>query len=114
MRIFLYPATQWVSGYYPTTGSPLADGTRSVENASYIRLKTLELGYTLPKRITMGVGIKELRVYFSGYNLLTFTGLKDMDPEHPGGEGGTTGGDGISTYKYPINRTFNIGASIKF
>jgi len=108
------PSTKWVSGYYPTTGSPLADGTRSVENASYVRLKTLELGYTLPKRITTGVGIKELRVYFSGYNLLTLTGLKGMDPEHPGGEGGTTGGDGISTYKYPINRTFNIGASIKF
>jgi TonB-linked SusC/RagA family outer membrane protein len=108
------PSTQWVKGYYPVTGSPLADGTRAIQNASYIRLKTIEIGYTLPKRLLAGTGVKELRVYFSGYNLLTITGLKDMDPEHPGGEGGATDNNTINTYKYPINRTFNLGASIKF
>ena len=38
-----------------------------------------------------------------------------MDPEHPGGEGGAvTGTNSVDTYKYPINKTYNIGASIKF
>lgn len=114
------PSTQWVSGYYPTTGSPLADGTRSVENASYLRLKTLEVGYTLPRMWLSSIGVKSLRVYFSAYNLLTFTGLKSMDPEHPGGDGGAINAvdpnqhNSVDVYKYPINRTFNIGATIKF
>lgn len=110
------PNTVWVSGYYPITGSPRAEGSKAVENASYLRLKTLELGYTLPKKWLKGVGVKDLRVYFSGYNLLTFTGLKFMDPEHPGGTEGNDdkSGNTINNYKYPINRSYNIGASIKF
>lgn len=107
------PSTQWISGYYPMTGSPLAEGTRAIENASYLRLKTIELGYSFPKKWLTRVGVKGLRVYVSGYNLLTFTGLKDMDPEHPGGE--VAGGkESIDGYKYPINKTFNVGASVKF
>lgn len=113
------PSTQWVSGYYPTTGSPLAEGTRAIENASYLRLKTIELGYSIPRKWLQKAGIKDLRVYFSGYNLLTFTGLKHMDPERPGGDKPNesdrdSGGWTIDNYKYPINKTFNIGASIKF
>jgi len=114
------PSTQWISGYYSSTGSPLEDGTRAIQNASYLRLKTLELGYTVPNKVLKSLGVKDLRIYFSGYNLLTFTGLRDMDPEHPGGDGGAvTEADpnnhsSVDTYKYPINRTFNIGASIKF
>lgn len=113
------PSTQWISGYYPTTGSPLAEGTRAIENASYLRLKTLELGYSIPQRWLNKTGIKGLRIYFSGYNLLTFTGLKNMDPEHPGGDmpnesDRDKGGWTIDNYKYPINKTFNIGASVKF
>lgn len=113
------PSTQWVSGYYPTTGSPLAEGTRAIENASYLRMKTIELGYSIPKKYLSKLWIKDLRIYFSGYNLLTFTGLKNMDPEHPGGAGANEsdrdkGGWTIDNYKYPVNKTFNIGASIKF
>ena len=111
------PSTQWVAGHYATTGSPLAQdvtSTLSVENASYLRLKTIELGYTIPKKIVMKAGIKELRVYFSGYNILTFTGLKNMDPEHPGGIGGPLSNSGFNNYTYPNNKTYNLGASIKF
>lgn len=107
------PRTGWISGYYPATGGDAAEGTRAVQNASYLRLKTVELGYTIPQKFISRLGIKNLRVYFSGYNLLTFTGLKNTDPEHPGGIGGTSS-DQIDVYKYPINKTFNIGASIKF
>lgn len=108
------PSTKWVSGYYPVTGSPVAEGTAAVQNASYLRLKTLEIGYTLPSKWLLPVGVRELRIYFSGYNLLTFTGLRDMDPERPG-----IAGSGASTwdwafYNYPVNKSYNIGASIKF
>ncbi|MDR1723770.1 MAG: TonB-dependent receptor [Tannerella sp.] len=107
------PNTQWISGYYPVTGSPLADGTRAIEDASYLRLKTLELGYNLPDKVLEFVGCKGLRLYVSGYNVLTFTNLKNSDPEHPGSEGGASN-EYVDTYKYPINTSLNFGASIKF
>lgn len=111
------PSTVWVPGYYAYTGTlPGAGGyssTFEVQNASYLRLKTIELGYTLPQSLLKHVGIKELRIYFSGYNLLTFTGLHDMDPEHPGGAGGAETNT-VDTYKYPINKTYNLGASVRF
>lgn len=107
------PGTQWIQGAYPTTGSPQADGTKAIQNASYLRLKTAELGYNLPKGWLQKIGVKDCRIYISGYNLLTFTGLEHTDPEHPGSEGGSSTG-GIDVYKYPLNRTYNVGASIRF
>lgn len=107
------PSTQWIQGYYPSTGSAMAEGTRAVQNASYLRLKTLEFGYSVPKEWLKILKIKNLRIYASAYNLLTWTGLKYTDPEHPGSAGGSSSGD-IDVYKYPINKTYNLGASIKF
>ena len=110
------PNTEWVSGYYPSIGSPDFDGgnsTWAVRDASYLRLKSLEIGYTLPKKVINKLGVKNLRVYVSGYNLLTITGLKHSDPEHPGASApGESWGEG--GYKYPLNRSYNIGAKITF
>jgi TonB-linked SusC/RagA family outer membrane protein len=111
------PDTEWISGYYPATGS----NTRSIEqnnmlNASYVRLKNLELGYTLPQKWVSKANIKSLRVYVSGYNLLTFTKLNNIDPERPGSEAGagaSTGG-ADSMYEYPNNQTYTIGINLKF
>ncbi|MDR0543569.1 MAG: TonB-dependent receptor [Dysgonamonadaceae bacterium] len=111
---YFHPDTKWVSGYYPVTGHDgRRTGTNAIQDASYIRLKTLELGYTLPKKVLSKLGIKNLRMYLSGYNLLTFTPLKNIDPERPGSEGGASDGS-IDIYNYPNNRTYTIGASIKF
>ncbi len=111
---YFNPNTEWVSGYYPATGHDgRRSGTNGVQNASYIRMKTAEVGYTIPKNLMSKVGIKDLRVYLSGYNLLTFTGLKNVDPERPGASGGSST-NYIDFYNYPVNRTFTIGASIKF
>jgi TonB-linked SusC/RagA family outer membrane protein len=109
--------TKWISGYYPVTGS----NTRSIEqnnmlDASYMRLKNLELGYTLPRKLVSKLYLKDLRIYVSGYNLLTFTGLNKIDPERPSSEGGagaSTGGAN-SMYEYPNNRTFTVGLNVKF
>lgn len=113
---YFNPNTVWISGYYPVTGHDgRRTGTNNMQDASYIRLKTLELGYTLPKKILSKTGIKNLRVYLSGYNLLTLCGLKDIDPERPGSTSGVgTSTNYIDFYQYPNNRTYTIGASIKF
>tara|TARA_R110002050_G_scaffold172142_1_gene304386 strand:- start:17165 stop:20281 length:3117 start_codon:yes stop_codon:yes gene_type:complete len=111
---FFSPATEWVPGYFPVTGHDgRREGTNLVQDASYMRLKTLELGYTLPKRLFTKVGVKDFRIYLSGYNLLTWTGLENVDPERPGSAGGASTHT-VQVYNYPVNRTFTIGASIKF
>lgn len=108
------PDTEWIPGYYPVTGHDgRRTGTNGVQNASYMRLKTAEIGYTLPDHLLSKAAIKNLRFYVSGYNLLTFTGLENVDPERPTvGEPGTA--SFVEFYNYPVNRTFTIGASVKF
>jgi hypothetical protein len=116
-------ATEWIPGYYPVTSSGwcgfphdgMAIGTNLVQDASYIRMKTLEIGYTLPKNLLKI--IKNLRVSFSGYNLLTFTGLKYTDPERPGRQGAASNfipGSSFDQGSYPVTAIYNLGASIKF
>lgn len=74
---YFSPATEWISGFFPVTGHDgRRTGTNLVQNSSYMRLKTMELGYTLPKELMSKLKIKNLRVYLSGYNLLTFSKLK--------------------------------------
>lgn len=74
-----------------TTSGPSMPTTTSsywLQNANYLRLKNIQLGYTLPKAWLAGSGISRLRVYYSGQNLLTFTKfLKGWDPEAPSGRG---------------------------
>src|SRR5690606_7319226 len=113
---YLPPATEWIPGHFSVTGhNRHREGTNGVQDASYIRLKALELGYTVPVRWISKVGVKNLRVYFSGYNLLTFTGLEYMDPERPGQKVNDDDPNGpVDLYNYPNNRTFTFGASIKF
>ncbi|GAA4318581.1 TonB-dependent receptor [Mucilaginibacter gynuensis] len=108
------PNTQWVPGFYPAMGSPVAKGTKAIQNASYLRVKTLELGYSLPASLLQKIGVKRCRVYANGYNLLTFTGLKNYDPEHQGPRPGQDFGVALGGYTYPMNRTFNIGANVSF
>ncbi|MBL7965844.1 MAG: TonB-dependent receptor [Prolixibacteraceae bacterium] len=111
---YFSPSTKWIPGYYPVTGHDgRRTGTNLVQNASYMRLKTLELGYNLPKNIISKANIKDLRIYLSGYNLLTFTGLKNVDPERPGTAGGATTST-VDFYNYPVNKIYTIGASLKF
>jgi hypothetical protein len=59
-------------------------------------------------------GIKNFRVYLSGYNLLTFTGLPNVDPERAGADPSTNSTPYVDFYSYPINKTYTLGAVIKF
>ncbi|MDR1783445.1 MAG: TonB-dependent receptor [Dysgonamonadaceae bacterium] len=108
------PNTKWIEGYYPITGRDSRRAySNNVLNASYIRLKTLEIGYSLPRTLLSKVGIKSLRIYVSGYNLLTFTPIDNVDPERPGATGGSST-NYVDFYNYPINRTYTAGLSLKF
>src|SRR3569832_586028 len=99
------PNTQWVPGYYPAKGSPDAQGTKAIQNASYLRVKTLEFGYTLSPAVLRAVGMKKLREFVNAYNLLTFTGLKNYDPEHQGPNPTDNGNFAVALggYTYPMN-----------
>ena len=55
--------------------------SRHVEDASYLRLKNVSLGYTFPERLVKGIGLSQLRLYVSGQNILTFTKYTGLDPE---------------------------------
>lgn len=114
---YWHPDTKWISGYYPLTGgASRREGTNQIMDASYCRLKTLEIGYSFPKDLLTRARIKDVRIYLSGYNLLTFTPLKNIDPERPSSEARAGGSDGGANnmYVYPNNKTYTIGASFKF
>ena len=80
--------------------------TRYLQNAAYIRLKNLTVGYTFPKKFTNKLNIGTARVYFSGENLWTATGLlSQFDPETIGSYNGNS---------YPLSTTLSCGLSINF
>lgn len=74
-----------------------------LRDGSYLRLKSVELGYTIPERITNKIALQSFRVYISGMNLLTWSKFKLWDVE--------MGGSGLN---YPIQRVFNIGLNFNF
>ena len=100
-----------LNSYYPR---PYLDSTKNVQwqtryvqDASYMRLKNLQLGYTIPHEISSQFHVDALRVYFSGENLLTFTRMTDLfDPE--------TIGENDQGNVYPLTRTWSFGLSITF
>lgn len=88
--------------------------TRYLQNAAYLRMKTLALGYSLPAKLTQKTGISGARVFFSGQNLITWTSLsKAFDPEAISDEvdSGTFNGDG---FVYPVQRVLTAGVEINF
>ena len=94
----LYPRYSAYENYNNTAVS-----TWWMRDGSFLRLKQLELGYTLPQKFTNKIHIDNLRVYFQGNNLLCWSKFKLWDPELAG-EG----------FNYPIQRTFNIGVNVTF
>ena len=82
-----------------------------VRDGSYLRLRSLQIGYTLPDSIISQLGISSARVYYSGTNLLTLTDFTGLDPEVP-----RFGALDIGVYsaQYPSNSISSLGINIKF
>lgn len=74
-----------------------------MRDGSFLRLKSTEFGYTLPKKMMSRAYIKNCRVYFSGTNLLTFSKFKLWDPE--------MAGNGLA---YPVQQVYNFGVQLSF
>jgi len=88
-----------------------------VEDASYLRIQNIQIGYTFKESLTQQFSIKNCRIYLSGNNLFTFTNYKGYDPSAVGG--GTDGrgepiGSGIDKGFYPVAKTFLMGMSLNF
>lgn len=98
-------------------GTPAANNVRTastffLKDASFLRLKNIQLGYNLPVNLLEKIGISGLRVYFAGDNLLTFSKFPGLDPER-----GVSSEEGAVSGRYvthPQNKVFAFGASITF
>lgn len=79
--------------------------SRFVESGAYLRLKNLQIGYTLPNSVLEGTFVNNCRFYLSANNLLTFTSYTGYDPEV---------GSGVDYGNYPQARTMSVGVNVNF
>ncbi|WP_211093060.1 SusC/RagA family TonB-linked outer membrane protein [Chitinophaga polysaccharea] len=93
-----------VKAYIAEDGDELsAPQTKYLQNAAYLRLKNVTLGYTLPKNVTDRMKISRLRFYFSAENIFTISHLKvNLDPE------------GLDGTIYPFQKTYSFGLNMNF
>ena len=80
---------------------------RFIEDGSYLRLKNITLGYTLPERISKKALMSSVRFYVSGQNLLTLTRYTGLDPE-------ISSGTGDDNNVYPVSRNITFGLNVSF
>ncbi len=94
-------------------GNVASLSSRYLEDGSFIRLKTLSLGYNIPTKTLNGIGISKLRLYVQATNLLTFTKYKGLDPEisSQSNNQNTAGYDWATV---PQPKTIQVGASVTF
>jgi TonB-dependent starch-binding outer membrane protein SusC len=91
----------WMSDYY-------------LQKGDYLRLKLIQIGYTIPRDITEKFGANKVRLYITGENILTFTKYTGYDPEIAGRNNSESDIIGVDRAYYPQARTFLIGANIQF
>ena len=82
-----------------------------IRDGSYVRLRSVQLGYTLPDSLASKLGASSARIYYNGTNLLTLTDFDGFDPDVPNGGSLLLG---WYTGQYPSNSTSSIGLNIKF
>ena len=91
------------------------ENSEFIEDASYLRLNTATIGYTLPQNWTKKIGVSSLRIYATGNNLFCLTGYSGLDPDVT--TSSATGGfptPGYDLNSYPKARSFTVGANITF
>lgn len=91
--------------------------TRFIEDGSYLRIKNLQIGYTMPASISNRIKAGQFRIYVSTQNLLTYTRFSGLDPEMQTSENSAAEGDravGIDWGTYPSSKTFLLGLNLTF
>jgi TonB-linked SusC/RagA family outer membrane protein len=94
-------------------GNVASLSSRYLEDGSFLRLKTLTLGYTFPTVVSKKIGMSKLRIYAQGTNLLTFTNYGGLDPE-VSSQSNNQNTAGYDWATVPQPRTFQVGASVSF
>ena len=94
------------------TGMNGTTSTWHIEDGSYMRIKNITFGYTLPKSLLTNVGISRARVYFSTQNPFTFTKYSGYNPEVNMKGGSLT--PGIDYGTYPLSKSFVFGLNVTF
>lgn len=105
------------TAYDPVYGETLTNDlvyvSHYIEDADFLKLDNVTLGYTFPAKAIKG--IQNLRVYASGFNLMTITGYKGLDPEATSYQGDFTFAPGIEHRdRYPTTRSFTLGLNVTF
>jgi hypothetical protein len=106
------PSTEYVRADINNSNLNDRISTWWVEDASFIRLKDIQLGYKLPQQVAQSIGMASARIYVSGVNLVTITKYKGRDPESA-----TTGSPmsvGSDEGSYPLPRILTAGLQIEF
>ncbi|WP_162618713.1 TonB-dependent receptor [Pedobacter yulinensis] len=103
------PNSAWIPGKYPSTiisGSPnnTLYSTFWQQDATYLRVKNIDLGYTFSKELTQKIGMQRARIYVSGQNVFTLSKVKFIDPEQPSGRGNF----------YPQQKLWSLGLNVGF
>jgi TonB-linked SusC/RagA family outer membrane protein len=103
------PATENPNAKYPRlsyggSGNNYRTSTYWLRDGAYLRLKNVELGYTLPSKLMSSIHVNKARVYVMGYNLAVWDSLKIWDPELGSGDG----------MRYPISKTITLGLNVNF
>jgi TonB-linked outer membrane protein, SusC/RagA family/TonB-dependent outer membrane receptor, SusC/RagA subfamily, signature region len=99
-----YPRMLLKNDQSPSFIGEVPESTFWYQDASYLRLRNLEIAYTFKHELIKKAGITSLRVYANGSNLLTITGTKNFDPESPAGIGSF----------YPMPKVYNFGLNSFF
>ncbi len=82
-----------------------------IEDGSFLKLKNLTIGYTLPANLTRKASISRLRVYFSTQNLFTITSYTGLDPEI-GLQNGNATQNGVDNGTYPSSKFYTLGLNV--
>lgn len=108
--------SEWVAGKWPASrtvesvGRMYAESSVWRRDATYLRIKSVELGYTFGFNFLNRMGIERLRIYTNAFNLYTFADpfVKPFDPEKLEGVGNSAG------FTYPVTKTYNLGVNVSF
>lgn len=101
-----------VAAYYDAEQGDSYIHSWAVEDASFLKLSNVTLGYTFPKQQVAKLGLKNLRLYATGSNLLTWTKYSGFDPEVSTMKSGLT--PGVDFGAYPLSRSFIFGLNVAF
>lgn len=100
--------------YNPAAVTQMYFSDDAIEDASFLRVQNITVGYTLPKKWTRAIHIENIRIYFTGYNLFCITGYDGYDPEVDTSSKSDPMTPGVDYAAYPKSRTFVGGINITF